>query len=453
MAEGSSNRSGWRAWVQEILFHGLLGLAFVLLAWLSVGHVWHWDWTAAQRNSLAPESQALLKRLEGPLTLTAYAPPQGALGRRLTRLLEPYQRARPEWVSVQFLDPELHPEQARAAGVELTGELVLDYQGRTERLRSLGENQIANALQRLLGRPERWIGALSGHGERSATGQANHDLGRFGQDLEARGYRVQTLGPEALLVLPDNLGLLLIAGPQVAFLPGEVARVRAYLQAGGHLLWLLDPDGLWGLEDLARDLGVAMLPGVVLDTHGGELGIQDPSVALVAQYPEHPITKDLGLLSLFPRAAALEARPVGDWRASPLLVTQERVWNETGPLRGAVKQNPELGERAGPLTLGLALSRGGVDGAREQRVLVVGDGDFLANAFLGNGGNRELGLRLVRWLLEEDRLLEVPPREVPDRALVITPQLALGLGGGTLVLAPLAFLLAGLLIRRHRQRG
>lgn len=450
MPEGRGG-AGWRAWVQEGLFHLLLGLAFVLLAGLSLRHGGHWDWTASQRNSLSAESRALLARLEGPLILTTHAPAQSRLGRRLARLLEPYRRARPDWVTLRFVDPELHPDQARAAGVELTGELVLDYQGRVERLRTLGESQIANALQRLLGRPDRWIGALSGHGERSLAGLANHDLGRFGRELEARGHRFQTLEPEALLALPDNLGLLLIAGPQVAPLPGEVARLRAYLQAGGALLWLLDPDGLGGLEDLAGDLGLEVLPGVILDTRGGELGIQDPSVALVTQYPEHPITRDLGLVSLFPRAAALAARPAGDWRVQPLLVTQARAWNETGPLQGVLEPNPEAGERAGPLTLGLALTRPRAAGAREQRVLVVGDGDFLANAFLGNGGNLELGLRLVRWLLEEDRLLEIPPREAADRSLVVTPGLALALGGGSLVLAPLVFLAAGLLIRRRRR--
>ena len=54
----------------------------------------------------------------------------------------------------------------------------------------------------------------------------------------------------------------------------------------------------------------------------------------------------------------------------------------------------------GPLDLGFALSRlSPRPDRREQRAVVIGDGDFLSNRFLGNGGNRELGQRVFNWLL------------------------------------------------------
>jgi ABC-type uncharacterized transport system involved in gliding motility auxiliary subunit len=440
--------------LQELLFYLLLLSAAALLAWLSLRHVWYWDWTESRRNSLALESAALLQQLEAPLLLTSYAPDNPQLRGRILRLLERYHRARPERVQIHFVDPELHPDQARAAGVELAGELVLEYRGRRESLRTLSEGHISNALQRLIGRPERWIGALTGHGERSLSGKANHDLGDFGTALEQRGYRIQPLDLAETAAIPDNLGLLVLAGPRVDLLPGEVQRLRDYLAAGGNLLWLLDPDGLFGLEALAGDLGIEPLPGHIVDANVRELGVDDPSVALVSRYPDHAATRGFELMSLFPMAAALESTSTGAWRATPLLSTLPRSWNETGPIQGQVRRDEEQGERAGPLALGIALERQFTTpaGAREQRTLVVGDGDFLANAFLANVGNRELGLRLLRWLLEEDLLLEIPPREAPDRELHITRNLALALGAGSLVAAPLGFLVIGLLIRRRRNR-
>lgn len=447
-----SNRHQRR--LQEFLFYLLLLSAAALLAWLSMRYDWHWDWTEGRRNSLALESTALLQRLEAPLQLTSYAPDDPRLRGRILRLLERYRRARPEWVRIRFVDPELHPDLARDAGVELAGELVLEYRGRRERLRTLSEGHISTALHRLLGRPERWIGALTGHGERSLSGKANHDLGDFGAALEQRGYRIQPLDPTGVPSIPDNLGLLVLAGPRVDLLPGEVQRLRGYLAAGGNLLWLLDPDGLFGLEALAGDLGIEPLPGCIVDPNVRELGVDDPSVALVSRYPDHAATRGFELMSLFPRATALETTSGGAWRSTPLLATRPRSWNETGPIRGRVRRDEEQGERAGPLVLGIALERrlATPKGSREQRALVVGDGDFLANAFLSNVGNRELGLRLLRWLLEEERLLEIPPREAPDRELHITRSLALALGAGSLVVAPLGFLAIGLLIHRRRNR-
>jgi len=442
--------------LQEILFYLLLLSAAALLGWLSLRYTWHWDWTQGRRNSLAQESVALLQRLEAPLQLTSYAPDNPQLRGRILQLLERYRRARPEQVQIRFVDPELHPDQAREAGVELAGELILEYLGRRERLQTLSEGHISNALQRLLGRPERWIGTLGGHGERSLTGKSNHDLGEFGSALEQRGYRIQPLNLAETLAIPHNLGLLVLAGPKVELLPCEVRQIQDYLNSGGNLLWLFDPDGLFGLEPLATELGIAPLPGRIVDANVRQLGVDDPTVALVSQYPDHPATDGFELMSLYPQAAALE-RKIGQnnsWQATPLLSTLDRSWNETGPIQGQVRRDEEQGEQAGPLAVGIALERSyaAPTGARGQRVLVVGDGDFLANAYLDNVGNRELGLRLVRWLLEEDQLLEIPPREVQDRELIITQDLALALGAGSLVVAPLGFLAMGLLIRRRRNR-
>ena len=127
----------YRQTLQELLFHVLLLCIAVLLAWLSLRYAWHWDWTENRRNSLAPESTALLEQLETPLTMTSFAPDNPQLRRRILRLLERYQRTRPERIQIRFVDPELHPDRARDAGVELAGELVLGYQGRSERLQTL----------------------------------------------------------------------------------------------------------------------------------------------------------------------------------------------------------------------------------------------------------------------------------------------------------------------------
>jgi ABC-type uncharacterized transport system involved in gliding motility auxiliary subunit len=448
-------RDGVASRLQEALLHLLLLAVAALLAWITVTHDWHWDWTDDGRNTLSPESRALVGRLEDRLAMISFAPDDAGLRGRILRLLERYRRERPERVEIRFVDPELRPDLAREAGVTLAGELVLEYRGRRERLQTLSEGHIANALQRLLGRADRWIGVVTGHGERSFDGVANHDLGQLGTALEHRGYRIEPLDLVRTPVIPDNLSLLVVAGPQTRLPAAEVERLRRHLEGGGNLLWLMDPDGLQGLDALAADLGVRRLPGVVLDANAHELGVDDPTVVLVSRYPDHPALSGLDLVSLFPRATALESVAAGGWRATPLLETQHRTWNETGPVQGEVRPDPEQGERRGPLTLGIALerTRATPSGAREQRAVVVGDGDFLANAFLGNAGNQELGLRLVRWLAEEDELLHLPPRETRDRHLELTRGLALVLGVGTLFVLPLAFLAAGLFVRWRRGRA
>jgi len=78
------------------------------------------------------------------------------------------------------------------------------------------------------------------------------------------------------------------------------------------------------------------------------------------------------------------------------------------------------GDLRGPLDFGYALTRLSPSPAKnQQRVVVIGDGDFLSNSFLGNGGNRAFGERVFNWLLGDDALVAMPARGAPDRHLAL----------------------------------
>jgi ABC-type uncharacterized transport system involved in gliding motility auxiliary subunit len=441
-----------RHWLPRLWPPALIAAA-AALAVLSLRYQWHWDWTSSGRNSLAPASVELLHSLGQAPRLTAYVRPERLLRRQVEDLVARYQQLRPD-IQLEFIDPGLHPDLARELGLTAPVEIEIEYSGRRERITDTSEDSLSNALERLANNRRPWVAGLAGHGERDLMGDANHDLGEFGRVLEAKGFRPQGLNLATTPIIPENVQVLVIAGPATPLLPGEIELVRRYLAAGGNLLWLTDPGEQQGLEPLLQEIGVSLLPGLVVDANVRALGIDDPSFALVSRYPEHPLTEGLQTASLFPKAAAMEARPTGDWQATPLLRTLEASWNETGPLRGEVRRDPEAGERAGPLTLGLALTRRspGPEGP-EQRLAIVGDGDFLSNAYLGNAGNLELGLRLLRWLSREDRMLKIPPRLTPSPNLELSPFAAKVIGLGFLFGLPLLLSAAGAVVWWRRRRS
>jgi len=247
---------------------------------------------------------------------------------------------------------------------------------------------------------------------------------------------------------------------------------------GGNLLWMADPGDLRGLEPLAAQLGVKFLPGLVVDASTQLLGIDDPTFALVVDYPPHPLTRNLQAMTLFPQTQAIESGEGGDFEREAFLRTLERSWTETGALEGKIEFNAGKNERQGPLDIGLALTReirpeSGRDTKPEasgktadknpkttpetekpksQRIVVIGDGDFLSNVYLGNGGNLDLGLNLVHWLSHHEAFLDIPAKTAPDRRLELSP-LASGLIAlGFLFLLPFALIATGAAIWFQRRR-
>lgn len=434
--------------IHDLLFHLLLLALVVMLAWLSGRYTAQWDWTRHGGNSLNPVSIGILKRVPGPLRVIAYTPENPTLRDRIRRFVDRYRRIKPE-ISLAFVDPLRNPDTARRQGISLAGEIQLRYGEREARLQQLDEARFSNAILRLAHTTEHWVAGLSGHGERDLLGSANFDLGDFALTLRQQGYQVVGLDLATSPSPPDNTALLIIASPQGPFLEGEIEQLLSYLEQGGNLLLLSDP-GLPAAALIKRLTGIEQLPGTIVDANVHKLGIDNPAVALVPAYPDHPATRDFKLLSLFPQAAALALPADTAWQIDPLLQTLARSWNETGPLTGEIERDPLAGEEAGPLTIGYALTRERETG--EQRLVVIGDGDFLANSFLDNAGNRDLGLALVRWLTGDDRMIGIPTTPADDRELHLSKPAIAVISLGSLILAPLALLSIGLLLGWRRSR-
>lgn len=469
----------------DSVFIVLLFALAISAGWLVARHDRYWDWTASASNSLTRETLAILARLDEPLRATVFAAPETPQAKSIDRLLVRYAQALPA-LRIAYLDPQRFPEQARAADVSLVGQILLEYRSRRATLQAVNERAISAAIAHLSETRTPWIAVIEGHGERAIDGDSSTDLGRFGRELKDHGYLARPLDLTMVKDLPDNTRLALLSTPSIAFFPGEVEGLIRYLNRGGNLLWLLDPppdaapfrsldSPLNGLEPLAAQLGLTILPGVVVDAAAASLGIDTPTVAVIADYPNdallasHPADSATALVApaVLPGSLAFAPEVAPGWVLYSYLATGKESWNEISRIAGHLDRDEVVGERPGPLPVILALTRtlpgaaadpGSAPAAdpaagREQRVLVVGDGDFLSNAQLGNHGNRALGMRLLHWLGQSEALPELPPIPRVAAPLILDDSRRLLLGLGALLGLPGLFLGSGLLMRWWRWRG
>ncbi|MCK5664864.1 MAG: GldG family protein [Thiotrichaceae bacterium] len=466
-------------WHNRIFVLLLLSL-FGLLAFLSTRYISISDWTVNGQNSLNEVSIKLLENLTDPVEIVSYTNKK-SVQQAIQELISRYQRVKKD-ISLIFVDPNLDPDKVRNLQLSIDGEMIIFHQGRQEHLKELSEQMLSNSLHRLLRARKRQIVFVQGHGERSPDKKANFDLSDFSRHLKRQGMKIQTLNLIKSLEIAENTAVLIIAGPQANFLSTEVKLIIEYVKNGGNLLWLGDPlkrdkdDPMQGLLPLAEHLGIEFLDGVIVDPSTLDYDIKSPDYAIVTDYPPHAITTGFSTLTLFPQATGIERLPayleeekkVEDeqqeenmFTMTTLLDTVERSWVETSMLKSSVKFD-EKQDIAGPITLAMLLTREfnhepvGSTAApvkKQQRIIIFGDGDFLSNTYLGNGGNLTLGLNVFNWLSHDEQFLSIPIQKKNDIILDISPAKLSLLGGFFLFIVPALLITIGSFIwlkRRHR---
>ncbi|HCI12750.1 MAG TPA: ABC transporter [Gallionellaceae bacterium] len=411
------------------------------------------DITLNASNSLEPGSVTVLKQMTGPVTIVVYATEHDArLGdiRKLIReFVSLYQRYKPD-LKLAFIDPEKEPEMARAASIQLNGEMVVSYAGRSEHLTQLNEQVLTATLLRLAHTRDQTVMYLDGHGERKLDGAANHDLGElFGAKLKQNGFRIASLNLALAQEVPDNASVLVVTQPQVPLLPGETDKLLRYIERGGNLLWLVDAEPLRGLEPLAERLDLLLPPGVVIDPSAAEMNAP-VTWSLGAAYTPHAITRDFNLITAFPSARSLAWNESEEWEHHALLEVAPRGWVS----RSAAQAKPRFDKQhdtPGPVVIAAALQRHIND--REQRIVVVGSGAFLSNSFAGNGGNVDLGVNMVNWLGSEEHLITLQPRAAKDSQLTLSRTQLTAISVGFLIVLPLLLAAVGARMWWKRRRA
>ena len=428
----------------------LLLLLTVIGGCVALGYQFRYvsDWTQMAKHSLSPASIALLESMPDAIRVTCYINSSHPARPRISEFVARYSRHR-KGLEFNFVDPATEPQLVRDNDIS-EGEIVIEYKGRSERVTKVLEQQFSDALARLARNTQRYIVFLSGHGERSPNREANHDVSQWAAVLSSRGLNVQEINLTEVNAIPDNTSLIVVASPQLPYLKAELQLLARYVSEGGNLLWLSDPEEPDELGTLADILQVSKIPGTLVDPASLAKGLDNPALLLAPKYSPHPSLNGFNLTTLFIYSSAFTANLDSQFNATALVESGNSAWSETSELEGDVGMD-EAEDFPGPLPLILALEKSNQD--REQRIIVSGDGDFLANAYLANAGNQDFGVRLVEWLVSDQNLINVPSRMAADRELSFQKWHTAVIGFGFLLIIPSALLLNGFLIWKKRQRA
>jgi ABC-type uncharacterized transport system involved in gliding motility auxiliary subunit len=402
-----------------------------------------WDLTTNQAFSLSDQSRNVLSKLDSPLQVMAFA--QETDFPRYQDKLKEYTYLSKN-VTAEYIDPDKKPTIAKQNQVQQYGTLIFNYKGRTERVTSDAEQDITNAIIKVVSGQQKKVYFVQGHGERDTASTERDGYNGISTSLGRENYTVAPLVLAQTGAVPADASVVIVAGPKADLFPPEIDALKTYLGKSGKLLLALDPPDktdsapLPNLIALAHEWGMDVGNNIVVDVSGmGRLIGANEATPVAAAYPPHPITQRFSFLTAFPLARSVDPvmGGVNGHTAQPVVQTSPQSWAETDTKSlmksEAVTLDESKGDKKGPVTIAAAVSAGSAatppPGSNplepdtpkpETRVVVFGDSDFAANATLSIQGNRDLFMNTVGWLSQQENLIAIRPKEADDRRITMT---------------------------------
>ncbi len=420
-----------------------------MLAFISTRHHIRFDWTKNKLYSLSDQTEKVLENLNKDVKLVAFF--KSSEQNRARDLLDEYNY-RSSHLTYEFVDPDERPEIAKQYGIRKYGTIAVESGLKKELVEKLEEGELTNAIIKVTRDEEKIVYFLTGHGERSIKDESAEGYSNAVEAIKKENYLVRELNLARRKNVPDSCTVLAIVGPKTNFLPGELDSIKKYVDNGGKLLLMVDPEHPSDIAEFAANYHVQIGNDMVIDVSGvGQLFGAGPGMPLVTTYDKnHAITKEFNIMTFYPLACSVTPMEnKGGYTITELLKTSGNSWADVDYQSGKVSFDPEK-DKKGPVTLAVAVEK---SASKPKISLVIfGDSDFAKNGFFKNQGNMNLFMNTINYLAEEEDLISIRPKEIDDRRLSMTQADVKGLFYLVVIAIPLLVIIIGVVIFIRRNR-
>ena len=413
-----STKMGVNSLLMVLLLIGILSI----LNFLAARHSIRWDLSENQNFSLAPQSHRVIRSLPRDVKITVFTREKDPGYQTYKERLDSYRQASPK-IAVEFVDPERQPKVAQSYGITRSDTAIFESGSQTVRVTTPSETELTGALIRVSKDDKKRILFLEGHGEPSTDNRDRTGFSVAKDILTKQGYEVGALSLLTQTAVPEDTSILAIAGPRKAITREELDRIQAYVDKGGHLLVMADPDTEADVNPLLKRWGLALGPGVLVDFQD-RLAQGEPTVLLVRTFTEHEITQDLNAAVLFPlaRHVSFDEQVGKEWDFVQLARTSANsraVLKATGRII-ALNEKEDI---KGPLPMAAALApkTPPAEGKPRPAIVVIGNSTFASNAFVNFPGNSDFFLHAAAWLAQDREMITIGPRDQALRPFVPNP--------------------------------
>ena len=432
------------------------------------------DTTSTKMNTLTPNSQDIVAKLDGGITITTYinALDPGASWYAAPHFLKPdmarfekYLRFKPDMklkyvyyydtTSNPMLDKRFPNATLREKMVEVCKIYGLDsnkFMG-PEEIRKIidlsGENntfvrqivrdngekawlRIYNDIQRFPSEKEisaafkrmvmdlPKVGFVEGHGERSYSGGKDRDYSAFANDkgfryaLENQGFDVTRVSMDQQV--PEDINIIVISDMREWFTPEQEANLQQYIDRGGNLFILGEPKRRDVMNNLFAKFGYEMTTGVLVKR---DTNLQaDVILSYPTKEAADSIAYDFGFMRrrrmviTTPSTAGLEQIADKGYTVTNMFTTDTiGVWNEL-ETTDFIDDTVCLNPAIGEVEkiYNTVVALSRKVGNKEQKIILTGDADCISN---GEFGRRVPTARASNFSLITGGFFWMSDNEVP----------------------------------------
>jgi ABC-type uncharacterized transport system involved in gliding motility auxiliary subunit len=416
MTSGEARRAskyGSSSLISAALVVAILGMG----GYLANRYPKHFDWSEQGIHSLSDQTLKVLGGLDQDVEVLALF--RRTNWEQVREVLDRYAYASDHFKIIEIADPNEKPDLLEHYGIkpEQLGQGIvhLTYGGESVNVEKPSEETLTNAIVKLTRTGDKVVYFLEGHGENPIDGADGAGAEGYQQAAEAlrnENYKVEKLLLAAKGEVPEDADVVIIAGPTRLMLDEEREALDRYLERGGALLVLIDPQVNTDLVSKLADWGVQLGDDIVVDRELAVFG--RATTPFAGQYaPDHPITRDLHEYTMFHVVRSVQPTEAAKDHFTEIVFTGRESWAERNLDQFFNEGTAEYDDNdlKGPVPIAVAgtVKLEGGDSSKEARLAVFGDVDFASNQLLPRYRNRDLFVNTVNWLLGDVEAISIRP--------------------------------------------
>ena len=402
-----------------IIIGGYIGLNL----WVQSINLAPFDFTQEKRYTLSEESKQQVKNVEEEVHIYFFGFSENDTA---VSLAKQYSNIN-EKITAEVVSITQRPDLAQTYGITdesavgivvqssqrykvLSSNDLYTYDSTTYETIDITEQKLTNAIIDTTIAKKPKIYFLTGHEEYSIDSA----LASLAVYIQNEVNEVETLNL-LTTTFPEDCDTLVIANPTKDFMDNEVEAITKYIQNGGNILWMNDPNieevELPNVQKILDLYGIELQKGVIVETDANHMGVSNPYLIL-PKVAQHDITKDVynGTGVALPSAGKLEIADAVTLDNLKVTVTPIITNTQTSFYREdfTVSTNSKTAsDKEGEFTIAAEASKI-VDGEKTSKLVIFANALFATNTkitiqnqytyAISLANNKDIALNAIAYL-------------------------------------------------------